>query len=86
MATGLAVQLGFLEDTTLAFMELNWQFRGAIKIGDTIHMYAQVAETRLMPRLGGGIVTFKVQILNQRAETVQRGTWGVLVKTRPQPT
>ena len=84
MATGLAVQLGFLEGTTLAFMEVDWQFRGAVKIGDTIHMCAQVAEMRPMPRLGGGTVTFRVQILNQREETVQRGTWAILLKTRPE--
>jgi hypothetical protein len=33
-----------------------------------------------MPRLGGGLVTLKVQILNQDDKVVQRGTWGVLVR------
>jgi 3-hydroxybutyryl-CoA dehydratase len=83
IATGLAMQLGFMEDTVLAFMGLDWQFRGAIKIGDTIHMRAEVQETKLMTRLGGGLVTFKVAIINQRDETVQRGTWTVLVKQKP---
>jgi 3-hydroxybutyryl-CoA dehydratase len=82
IAQGQAIRLGFLEGTVLAFMELGWQFRGAIKIGDTIHMHARVEELKKMPRLGGGIVTFRVEILNQRDEAVQRGTWSVLVRSR----
>ena len=84
IASGLAVRLGFIEDTVIAFMKLgNWQFRAPIRIGDTIRVRATVQETKPMRRLGGGYVTFKVAILNQRDETVQRGTWTMLVKFRP---
>jgi acyl dehydratase len=82
LATGLAERLGFMKDTVIAFMGLDWQFRNAVKIGDTIRLRASVEETRPMRRLGGGYVTFKVQILNQGDEVVQRGTWTVLVKSR----
>ncbi|MCS7222763.1 MAG: MaoC/PaaZ C-terminal domain-containing protein [Anaerolineae bacterium] len=85
VASGLAVRLGFMEDTVIAFMEIGeWQFRAPIRIGDTIRLRATVQETRPMRRLGGGYVTFKVAILNQRDETVQRGTWTILVKFKPQ--
>ena len=40
IASGLAVRLGFIEDTVIAFMGLDWKFRAPIKIGDTIHMRA----------------------------------------------
>jgi 3-hydroxybutyryl-CoA dehydratase len=82
IATGLAVRLGFLEETVIAFMGLDWKFRGAIKIGDTIKVRAEVAEKKLAPRLGGGMVTFNVEVLNQRDEPVQKGTWTMLVKVR----
>jgi 3-hydroxybutyryl-CoA dehydratase len=82
IATGQAAQLGFIEDTIIAFMGLDWKFRGAIKIGDTIRMRAEVAEKKVAPRLGGGLVTFNVQVLNQREEPVQKGTWTVLVKVK----
>ena len=36
IASGLAVQLGFIENTVLAFRGVNWTFSGPIKIGDTI--------------------------------------------------
>jgi 3-hydroxybutyryl-CoA dehydratase len=83
IATGLAIRLGFMEGTALAFMGMDWQFRAAIKIGDTIHMQATVAELKPVRRLGGGLVTFKVEILNQREEPVQRGTWTILIKSKP---
>ena len=82
MATGLADRLGFIQGTVLAFMGLDWQFRNAVKIGDTVRVRATVAELRPMPRLGGGYVTFKVQILNQEDLVVQRGNWKVLIKSQ----
>ena len=83
IASGLAVRMGFMEETVIAFMGLDWKFRGAIKIGDTIHVQAQVAEKKPMPRLGGGLVTFNVEVINQRGETCQKGTWTMLVKVKP---
>jgi len=82
MATGLAERLGFLNQTVLGFMGLNWQFRAAVKIGDTIRVQATVSELKPMPRLGGGYVTFKVQILNQEDKAVQRGEWVMLIKNK----
>lgn len=84
IATGLATRLGFMEDTVMAFMGLEWEFRGAVKIGDTIRIRATIAEKKDMPRLGGGYVTFKVEVLNQGNAKVQRGAWTVLVKHLPQ--
>lgn len=82
MATGLAERLGFLNQTVLGFMGLDWQFRAAVKIGDTIRVQAAVSELKPMPRLGGGYVTFKVQILNQEDKVVQRGEWVMLIKSQ----
>lgn len=83
VASGLAVRLGFMEGTVLAFREMgSWKFSQPIFIGDTIHIRATVAKTKPMPRLGGGLVTMKVEILNQAGKVVQRGTWGVLMKSQ----
>jgi acyl dehydratase len=83
IASGLAVRLGFIEDTVIAFMGLDWKFRAPIKIGDTIHTRAQIAEKKPMPRLGGGLVTMNVEVLNQRGEMTQKGTWSMLIKMKP---
>ena len=83
IASGLAVRLGFLEETVLAFREMgSWKFSLPIYLGDTIRVRATVTETKSMRRLGGGLVTLKVEILNQDDKVVQRGTWGVLVKSQ----
>jgi 3-hydroxybutyryl-CoA dehydratase len=81
IASGLAVRMGFMEGTVQAFMGLDWQFRGPTKIGDTVRIRAEVAELKPMARLNGGMVTFRMQILNQRDEIVHRGTWSVLMKS-----
>lgn len=84
IAIGLSVQMGFITGTVLAFMGLDWKFRAAIKIGDTIHVRAEIAETKPVPRLGGGIVVFNVEVINQRGEVTQKGTWSMLVKFQPE--
>ena len=38
MATGLTERLGILNQTVLGFMGLDWEFRAAVKIGDTIRV------------------------------------------------
>jgi 3-hydroxybutyryl-CoA dehydratase len=85
IATGLAIRLGFMEETVIAFMGLDWKFRGAIKIGDTIKVLATIGEKKPMPRLGGGLVIFNVEVVNQRGETCQKGTWTMLIKAKPSP-
>jgi 3-hydroxybutyryl-CoA dehydratase len=83
IASGLAMRLGVLEGTALAFRELgSWKFSLPIYIGDTVRVRATVTETKAMRRLGGGLVTLKAEILNQEDRVVQRGTWDVLVISR----
>jgi len=83
IASGLAIRLGFMEETVLAFREIgDWKFSLPVFFGDTVRVQATVIETKAMPRLGGGLVTLKVQILNQDDKVVQRGNWGVLVRGR----
>lgn len=84
IASGLAVQLGFMRETVIAFMGMNeWRFKAPVKLGDTITARLTVSECRPMRRLGGGLVTFDVEILNQRSEITQQGKWTMLVKSRP---
>src|SRR4051812_23587740 len=80
IASGLAVRLGFLEETTLAFRSVEWKMQRPVVIGDTIHVRITIEETKAMGRLGGGLVNFKVEVLNQKDEVCQRGNWEMLVK------
>jgi len=82
VATGLANQLGFIDGTVIAFIGLEWKFKGVVKIGDTIHLAAKVKQTRAMKAMGGGFVVFDARVINQRNEIVQQGEWTVLMKSR----
>ncbi|MCB8950599.1 MAG: MaoC family dehydratase N-terminal domain-containing protein [Ardenticatenales bacterium] len=82
IATGLAVQSGFIEGTVIAFREISgWKFSLPVFIGDTIHARLEITETKAMRRLGGGAITLKVEIVNHKDEVVQRGSWVMLVKS-----
>jgi acyl dehydratase len=83
IAIAQLMRLGFLDDTVLAFREIrSWKFSLPIYLGDTIHTRATVRDTRPVPRLKGGLVTFEVEILNQEGKIVQYGEWVGLVKSR----
>lgn len=84
IANGLAVRLGFMEGTTLAFRGLSdWKFSLPIFIGDTLHLHLTIQEKRPAPRLKAGMLTLAVELLNQDGKIVQSGQWSVLVLSRP---
>ncbi|MBN1847890.1 MAG: MaoC family dehydratase N-terminal domain-containing protein [Deltaproteobacteria bacterium] len=78
--TGLAYQL--TEGTLLAFLDLTWQFKLPIFIGDTIHVEQVVSELRDSSKEGRGILTFEKELINQRNEVVQTGTTTILLAKR----
>lgn len=82
-AVGQAYQLGFLERTVLAFRGIEMKFSEPVFIGDTLHIELTVAEIKEASRLGGGIITFEVRIINQAGKAVQKGTWTVLIASKP---
>jgi len=83
--SGLLDRLGTLTGTAAVFIDLAWKFRGPIKIGDTIHVEVEVTRKKEMRRLGGGFVVWRMALINQRGETVQKGQWTVLIKSKPLP-
>jgi acyl dehydratase len=84
IASGLAAQTGVLEGTVIAFREIDdWKFAKPVFIGDTIHVEMEIKETKAIPRIGGGSVVIEQDVVNQRGETVMKGTWTVLVNSRP---
>ncbi len=84
VASGLAWQTGVLEGTTEAFTALEWKFRAPILIGDTLRLRIEVRQKKAVPRLGAGFVVVDAVLLNQNNVVVQKGTWTVLVRLRPE--
>jgi acyl dehydratase len=83
IATGLAMQMGFLDRTVEAFTSLDWKFRAPVKMGDTISVEAEVKDKKQAPGGAAGFVEFNVNVKNQRGERVQRGAWMIVVKCKP---
>jgi len=83
MATGLLVRLNIFEGTIVAFYGIDeWRFLAPIKIGDTIHSVGKVVEKKESKKEGQGMVTFRVDVLNQEGTSVMRGQVKVVVKKR----
>ena len=62
IASGLAVRLGFMEDTVMAFRAVDgWKFSKPVFMGDTVRIRVTIEEKKEMARLGGGLVIFKDQ-------------------------
>ena len=77
---GLSYQL--TEDSILALLELQWQFKGPIFLGDTIHVEQAVKKMRESSTGDRGILTFDKKVINQRGDVVQTGTTTILLAKR----
>lgn len=83
IATGLESRLGIKEGTAIAFLGMTWNLKAPVKIGDTIHVYQRVAGLRPTSKGGRGIVSFWVELRNQRGEVCQDGEWKVMFACKP---
>ena len=84
LAMGLTVQTGVMEQTVLAFREIEqWKFSSPIFIGDTLHVVLEIVGSKAIPRLGGGAITIVADLKNQNGVTVQKGEWVALILGRP---
>jgi acyl dehydratase len=80
MHAGLSYQL--TEESILALLELAWQFKAPIFIGDTIHVEQIVEDLRETSQGDSGILTFDKKIINQKGEVVQTGKTTLLLSKR----
>ena len=82
IASGLSVRLGVFADTTIAMLGVEWTFRAPVFIGDTVRLRMRITSKRRASRGARGILTRRLELLNQRDEVVQEGTISLLVKAR----
>jgi len=59
-----------MQDTGLAFLNATLDVKGPTRVGDTIHVEAEVTEHRLTSKGDRGLVRFANKVINQRGETV----------------
>jgi len=84
IASGLSWQTGILDGTVIAFREVSeWKFVKPVFIGDSIYVDLEVKETKALPRINGGSVTILLEVKNQNEEVCHRGSWTVLMMSKP---
>ena len=79
-AIGLLTQTGLLGDRVIGLVNLNWDFSGPVKLGDTIRAHVEVAELRATSKPGRHLATFAFEVVNQTGAAVQRGKMLVIVR------
>jgi acyl dehydratase len=82
VVSGLAVEMGIAERTTIAFRSLEWRFKKSVAIGDSIQAEFKVIDRRKLPRREEGLVIFQVRVNNQHGGLVQTGRWSLVIKAR----
>ncbi len=80
MVIGMLTQTGLLGERVIGLLNLNWDFAGPVKIGDTVRGRVKVEQVRPTSKPGRSIATFAFDVLNQRDEAVQRGRMMVMLK------
>ena len=84
IASGLGARLGMFEESVIALLNVNWNFKGPIFLGDTIHARITVAKKRETSKPDRGVLTRSVELFKQDDTVVQHGTITTLVQRRPQ--
>jgi len=78
-AIGMATHTGVFGERVIAALNINWDFAGVVKLGDTIHSVVTIEALRPTSKPGRSVATYGFQVLNQRGELIQKGALKVLV-------
>jgi acyl dehydratase len=86
MVEGLKKRIAaFAETRYIASLEYRWKFKGAILIGDTVHVRIRIASMReSQSKPDRAILGESVQMLNQRGEVVGEGENFIMIWRRPE--
>jgi acyl dehydratase len=80
-AIGMATHSGLFGERVLGLVNINWDFSGVVKLGDTIRTKMTVEAVRPTSKPGRSLATYAFEVVNQRDESIQRGRMMVIVKS-----
>lgn len=84
-AIGMATHTGLFGERVIGLVNMNWDFMGAVKIGDTIRARVTVEGLRKTSKPGRSLATYAFEVLNQNDDVVQRGRLKVIVRAGDEP-
>jgi 3-hydroxybutyryl-CoA dehydratase len=71
VSSGQLNQLGVFEGTTLGFLGMdNVRFSNPVRFGDTVTTRATITDTRESSKPGRGVVSMRIEVVNQHEEVV----------------
>jgi len=79
ISSGLTQRTGITDGTVVAFLGLEWNFKGPIFIGDTIHVVQKILSMRETKKPDRGIIAFQTTVINQDGAVVQEGVRNVMI-------
>ena len=79
---GQLYDLGIVEPTAIATLDLEWTFRRPLRVGDTVHARILITRCRRSSSKQAGIIGRHVQLLDADGTVLQEGTSSMLVQAR----
>ncbi|HMN81662.1 MAG TPA: MaoC/PaaZ C-terminal domain-containing protein [Burkholderiaceae bacterium] len=71
ISSGQLNQLGVFEGTTLGFLGMDdVRFSNPVRFGDTVRTIARIVGARASAKPGRGVVSMKIEVVNQKDEIV----------------
>lgn len=79
-AIGMFTQMNVLGERVIGLLNLNWDFSGAVKIGDTVRSRVTIGSIRPTSKPGRNVGVFAFEVINQHEAVIQRGKMTVLLR------
>jgi len=79
-AIGMFTQMNVLGERAIGLLNLNWDFSGAVRIGDSVHSRVTVETLRPTSKPGRNVGIFVFEVCNQNDTVIQRGRMTVLLR------
>jgi acyl dehydratase len=82
MSTGMSNWTGIFAGTTIALLEQNIKYTGAVKFGDTVHLEMEVTEKKETSKPDRGIINIAAKMLNDADQVVVDMKWTLMMKRK----
>lgn len=79
-AIGMATQTGLFGERVIGLVNINWDFTGAVRIGDTIRSVVTVRSVRATSKPGRNLGVFAFEVFNQENRLIQSGSMTVVLR------
>ena len=83
ISTGMSNWTGIFAGTTIALLEQNIKYTGAVKFGDTVHLEMEVTEKKETSKPDRGIINIAAKMLNDAEQVVVDMKWTLMMKRKP---